>query len=83
MLGIVEARTVNLKRVVGTVQSWAREASVYRRAQRFFAELELNETHFTRLVVKLLSKERYTLCVDRTNWKLGRFNINILMIAPG
>lgn len=81
MLGIVETRTVNLKRVVGTMQSWAREASVYRRAQRFFAELELDETCFTRFVVTLLDKERYTLCVDRTNWKFGCFNINILMIA--
>lgn len=81
MLGIVEARTVNLKRVVSTMQSWAYEASVYRRAQRFFAELELDGTDFTRLIVKLLAKERYTLCVDRTNWKFGNFNINILMIA--
>ncbi len=81
MLGIVEARTVNLKSVVGTVQSWAREASVYRRAQRFFAELELDETLFTHFMVKLLDKQRYTLCVDRTNWKFGSFNINILMIA--
>ena len=35
MLGLVEAKTVNLKTVVGTMQSWAQEDSVYRRAQRF------------------------------------------------
>lgn len=81
LMGIVEARTVNLKTVVGTMQSWSQQASVYRRAQRFFAELELDETLFTSLMVGLLARERYTLCVDRTNWKFGRFDINILMIA--
>lgn len=81
MLGMVEARTVNLKAAVGMVQSWTQEASVYRRAQRFFAEMELDMLLFVRLMVKLLNKDRYTLCIDRTNWKLGRLNINILMVA--
>lgn len=81
MLGMVEARTVNLKVVVGEVQSWAKEASVYRRAQRFFAEIELDGLLFTRLIVRLLAKERYVLCIDRTNWQLGCLNINILMVA--
>lgn len=81
MLGIVEARTVNLKTVVGKIQSWSQEDSVYRRAQRFFSEIELDGLLFTRLMVKLIGKERYKLCIDRTNWKLGNFNINILMLA--
>ena len=79
--GMVEARTVNLKTVVGTVQSWAQEDSVYRRAQRFLAELELDGLLFTKVMVKLLAKTRYTLCLDRTNWQFGVFNINILMVA--
>jgi hypothetical protein len=81
MLGMVEARTVNLKAVVGEVQSWAQEDSVYRRVQRFFSEIELDRLLFTRLMVKLMAKERYTLCIDRTHWKLGKININILMVA--
>lgn len=81
MLGMVEARTVNLKAVVGEVQSWVKEDSVYRRAQRFFSEIEFDGLLFTRLMVKLVAKERYIVCIDRTNWKLGKLNINILMIA--
>ena len=38
MLGIIEARTVNLKAVANVVQSWAQEDSIYRCFQRFFAE---------------------------------------------
>lgn len=81
MLGIVEARTVNLKVVATVVQSWAQADSVYRRFQRFFAELVVDGLLFTSLMVRLLSKERYTLCMDRTNWKFGRLNINILLLA--
>ena len=81
MLGLVEAKTVNLKTVVGTMQSWAQEDSVYRRAQRFFAQIELDGVLFTRVMVSLLAKTRYTLCLDRTNWQFGVFNINILMVA--
>ncbi len=81
MLGMVEASTVNLKTVVGTVQSQAQEDSVYRRTQRFFAELELDGLLFTKVMVKLLAKTRYTLCLDRTNWQFGVFDINILMVA--
>lgn len=36
MLGIIETRTVNLKTVVGSMQTWALPKSAYRRAQRFF-----------------------------------------------
>ena len=32
-------------------------------------------------MVSLLAKTRYTLCLDRTNWQFGVFNINILMVA--
>ena len=81
MLGMIEAKTVNLKKVVSTMQSWAQEDSVYRRAQRFFAEIELDALLFTRMMVKLIGKTRFVLCIDRTNWKFGRLNINILMIA--
>ena len=63
------------------MQSWAQEDSVYRRAQRFFAEIEFDGLLFTRLMVSLLAKTRYTLCLDRTNWQFGVFNINILMVA--
>lgn len=81
ILGIVEAKTVNLKKVVSKIQSWAKEDSVYRRAQRFFTEVELDHLSYTKVMVSLLGKSSYELCIDRTNWKLGQFNINIMMIA--
>ncbi len=61
LMGIVEAGTVNLETVVETMQSRAQQASVYRRAQRFFAELALDETLFTSLVAL---KTRFTQQLD-------------------
>lgn len=81
MIGIIEAKTVNLKDVVSKMQSHAQEDSIYRRAQRFFANQKLNHLVFIRLMLSLMDKERYCLCVDRTNWQFGKININILMIA--
>ncbi|MEM7738040.1 MAG: hypothetical protein AAF267_19870 [Deinococcota bacterium] len=81
ILGLVEARTVNLKRVVAKIQSCAQEDSIYRRAQRFFASQQLNHKVFMRLMLGMMNKERYSLCVDRTNWQFGKININILMLA--
>jgi len=81
IIGIIESRTVNLKTVVISMQSQAQSKSVYRRAQRFFSEIEFSQIMFTKMILSLLKKERYILTVDRTNWKFGSFNINILMLA--
>ena len=80
-MGMIESRTVNLKTVVISMQTQAQSKSVYRRAQRFFSEIEISQLLFTKIVLSLVKKERYILTVDRTNWKFGSININILMIA--
>jgi len=46
MMGIIESRTVNLKTVVTRMQSWRLISSNYRRAQRFFAAIELDNVVF-------------------------------------
>jgi len=81
IIGMIESRTVNLKTLVTSMQSQARNNSVYRRAQRFFSEVEIGQLLFTGIVLSLLKKERYILTIDRTNWKFGSLDINILMLA--
>ena len=45
----------------------------------FFAEFDLPYEAVTRLILHLLPiKTDFTVSIDRTNWKLGKFNINIL-----
>ncbi len=60
----------------------AKPESNYRRLQRFFSQQELDQTDFTHLFPQLLDLESsWVLCLDRTNWKFGKTNINILMLA--
>jgi len=80
--GLVQSRTVNLSHLAVHVCGPARHASKYRRLQRFFQFVRLDQAIAARLVVHMLNLERPKyLALDRTNWKLGSRDINILMLA--
>ena len=81
MVALVQAKTVNLAEVVGMIESRAQEASLYRRAQRFLGALKVPEAFVVRYTLGLQPKQRYCLCLDRTNWKFGKLKVNILMLA--
>jgi len=53
-----------------------------RRIQRFFADFSLDNSVIYKLIFSMLpEKPPYFLCIDRTNWKFGNTNINILMLS--
>ena len=80
--GLVHGRTVNLTHLAVHLCGPARHASKYRRLQRFFQFVRLDQRVAARLVVHMLNLERPKfLALDRTNWKLGSHDINILMLA--
>lgn len=79
---LVNARTVNLTHIASQFSSTARTSSSYRRLQRFFQYVRLDEDWLARAVIKLLNiNPPWILCLDRTNWKIGRRDVNILMLA--
>lgn len=80
--GLVQSRTVNLSHLAVHLPGSARPASKYRRLQRFFQFVPLDQEVAARLVVHMLdlSRPKY-LALDRTNWKLGSRDINILVLA--
>lgn len=80
--GLVQSRTVNLSHLASHLSGPARFASKYRRLQRFFQFVRLDQVVAARIVVHMLNLERPKyLALDRTNWKLGSRDINILMLA--
>ena len=80
--GLVQSRTVNLSHLAAHLPGPARAASKYRRLQRFFQFVRLDQEVAARLVVHMLDLERSKyLALDRTNWKLGSRDINILVLA--
>ena len=83
IVGVLVSRTVNLSHLASCFPSRAAIASNYRRLQRFFEQVQLDDVALARVIVRLtgLGKGPWLLALDRTNWKLGRRDINILMLA--
>lgn len=81
MVALVQARTVNLIELVGMMESTAQVTSLYRRVQGFFCEVKLVDEMVLGCARALRPLRSFSLCMDRTNWKLGKLNINILTLA--
>ena len=80
--GLVKHRTVNLTQLALSFPNKSETSSCYRRLQRFFAKVSFEPHLFAELIAGLFAPEgAWTLSMDRTNWKLGSFNINILFLA--
>ncbi len=82
MSALVLGRTVNLSHAACHLPGKASHASRYRRLQRFFQYVRLDQDVVARLVFQMLNLHRpVPLALDRTNWRLGSKDINILVLA--
>jgi hypothetical protein len=82
VVGMVSARTVNLSHLACERPTTALVASTYRRLQRFFQHVRLGQDWSAPLVVGLLGLDGpWHLALDRTQWKCGARDVNILMLA--
>ena len=79
---MIQCRTVNLKTLCRAMVGKATGDSKYRRGQRFFAGSPLSKDRFTQVMLGLHgSKEKLRLCIDRTNWQVGRRPVNVFMVG--
>jgi len=82
IISLIDVATVNLQRVSLKINSNAKTTSNYRNLQRFFQNFKMNYEEYARFVVSMLPKAgKYYLVMDRTNWKYGKRDINILMLG--
>ena len=83
MLGMISARTVNLANVAPERGAMGVAiASTYRRFQRFFQHVRLPADWAAPMIAGLAGgAEKRTLVLDRTNWKIGGKDVNILVLA--
>jgi len=81
VVSVINARDVNLREL--SLASAARigieRKSLYRRFQRFFLAALLTPPRVGALVLGLLKLSRVVVSVDRTNWRIGRSDVNILV----
>ena len=60
----------------------AQASSRYKRLQRFFSGFELDYSDWAKGMMNLMAiPQPWTLAIDRTNWKVGKIDHNILMLA--
>lgn len=79
---IIRSRSVNMQKVAENIEGSAKVESNYRRIQRIFKDQNIDFDMTARLLSSVLpDDEKWVLCMDRTNWKLGKSNINLLVLA--
>lgn len=82
LVALIKVQSVNFKKLATGFDNPVDIDSNLRRIQRFFASFELDKDTFTKLLYKMLPVEgALKLSLDRTNWKFGTRNINILVLA--
>ena len=79
---LIRVQTVCYSRLAEGYEGDILFESKLRKIQRFFADFDVSFDLIAKFVFSLLpDKPPYRLCLDRTNWKFGKTDINILMIS--
>lgn len=81
LLAIIELRTVNLSKWAVHFDHNAEVASNYKRLQRFLRDDSWAISALRALWINWLPQEDWVLCLDRTNWMLGKTPINLLVLG--
>jgi hypothetical protein len=81
VVGMIGARTVNLGHIATERGGQVRVGSTYRRLQRFFQYVALGADWAAPLLAGMLGTDRWTLVLDRTQWAIGRTEVNFLVLA--
>jgi Transposase DDE domain len=79
---LCKVQTVNFDRLACDFNTTSQKESSLRRIQRFFAHYCFDQTSVAKVIFKLIPKgDKVGLSLDRTNWKFGETNINILVLG--
>jgi DDE family transposase len=84
VVAMVSARTVNLSHLAAERPGGALVASTYRRLQRFFQHVRLEQDWAAPMVEKLTGlkgSNKWYLALDRTQWQIGGRDVNFLVLA--
>ncbi len=81
IIALFKVKTVNFAELATAFSGTAMVESHYRRIQRFFKEIKIQQDMVAQLVASLLPYDQFILSMDRTNWMLGCFSINFLVLS--
>lgn len=82
LIALIQVCSVNLTEIAAVFPGRAKEASHYKRIQRFLRFFEISYAVIAVLLVSLIGVPRpWVLTLDRSNWQLGKTPLNILVLG--
>jgi len=83
VIAMITVKTVNFTHLATAFMTESFPQSCYKRIQRFFRFLKFDPFAVASMVITLfdLKNKKLSLALDRTNWKFGKLDINILMLT--
>lgn len=84
VIALIKLCTVNLSKLSKVLNPKVKKESNFKRLQRFVKGYNFNKKSFIDFVWKLFIEDKnqeVVLTIDRTNWKFGKTNINVLMLG--
>jgi len=82
IISMLQERTVNLTQIANGFATKGKKSGKVRRTEEFFRRFEIDYDDIARLLSSFIENlNKWTLTMDRTNWKIGKVNINILYLA--
>jgi len=83
IIALLRTETVNFNKIALALPGNANKESKYKQIQRFFRKYPLDLDMIAKLIVAIISNKisRWIISIDRTNWKFGKKNINILTVG--
>ncbi len=83
LLALLRVQHMNLRRLAVAMEGVSQITSRHRRLQRFFREVHFDYDALAGFLMQSFgfTQGSYVLTLDRTNWKWGRSNLNILVLG--
>lgn len=81
LIALLKVKTVNFSEIAIAFESKVKSDSSYKRIQRFFRSFSIDYDALALTLLNALPISKFILTLDRTNWKFGKTNINILVLA--
>lgn len=84
IFAMINCETVNLSKLSKHLKADIKQASAYKRLQRFMREVSFDTIKLARTLLSFANigiDEKLRLILDRTNWKFGEKYINVLCLS--
>jgi hypothetical protein len=82
LVALVQVKTINLVEVSSVMSGRAKQASHYKRIQRFLRFFQLPFAELARFVIARIGlRPPFVITIDRTDWYLGETPLNVLLLG--